>query len=142
MKALFKRLIPAAYASAMVAALAHIIFLTVLSGIIGFEFFYIGALTFSIVFVVSLPAGTLLLAMIGHFKPNLISSLLVFMVVAQGVAVALIMVLFESDLSKLPWEYACISVPTTFAAWYFSVYQVWKREARLAECRQDPDNFL
>ena len=124
MKQLLSRLLPAANLAAVVAALFHVLGVGVAAGSIGLESLAIAILTYLIAFVVAVPAGFALLAVVAAFGMGLVSSMLVFLTAAQLLTAALISTLFESELSDFPVQYALVSVPATIAAWYNSVYRV------------------
>ncbi len=121
-----KRLIPAANATSLVAALGHIIGIAIAGGI-GLELAYIAVLTYFVAFIVAVSVGAVLLIMVGFFRLNLLSSLLLFLIAVQSVAVGLEVYFFEIGLADISWQYGFISVPVTLTAWYFSVYHIWKQ---------------
>ena len=140
MKHLLFRLIPAANAAALVAAIVHVVSLALLSASTGsepvittffkyliFESIFIAALTYVLSLVVSIPIGAALLAVVGFFKLDLIPSLLLFLVTAEFAVVVLVTYLFEGTLADVPWQYTMIAIPPILTAWYFSVYYVWER---------------
>jgi hypothetical protein len=117
------RLVPAANAAAILAAVFHVLGVAVASGSIGIELLYVATLTYLITILVALPVGCALLLLVGYLRLGLLASLLVFLVVIQVVAALTITFLFESDLADLPMQYALVSVPATVAAWYFSAWR-------------------
>ena len=127
MKNHLNRLFPAANAAALVAALGHVIVVTIAARSIGLELIYIATLTYFVAFIVAVPVGALLLIFTGALKINPWLSLGLFFVVVQSLAVLLQMYFFEITLDDISWQYGLISIPVTFTAWYFSVYYVWKR---------------
>lgn len=128
MKTYLNRLIPAAHATALVAAVVHVISLGLASGGMGFEAVYIAFLTYIICFIAAILVGAVLLMMVGVFKLSLLPSLLPFLVAAQLAVIGITMYLFEFTFADIPWQYAVISIPPTLTAWYFSVYHVWKND--------------
>ena len=127
MKNHLNRLFPAANVAALVAALGHVIFVTIAARSIGLELIYIATLTYIVAFIVAVPVGALLLIFTGVLKLNPWLSLGLFFVVIQSMAVLLQMYFFEITLDNISWQYGLISIPVTLTAWYFSVYYVWKR---------------
>ena len=127
MKHYLKRLLPAANAMSLVAALGHAIAVAIAGGI-GLELVYIAVLTYFVAIVAAVPAGAVLLAIVGFFRINLVVSLLFFLVAVQSMAVWLEMYFFEIGLADISWQYGFISVPASLTAWYFSVYYVWKNQ--------------
>lgn len=126
MKKHLNRLIPAVHATAMMSAVVHVISLGLASGGMGLEAVYIVVLTYIICFVAAIVVGAILLAVVGVFRLNLLSSFLLFLTAVQLAVIIITMYLFEFAFEDIPWQYAVISIPPTITAWYFSVYHVWK----------------
>lgn len=127
MRKYLNRLMPAANATALVAAIAHVSTLAFASRGIGLEAVYIAVLTYMIGFIAALIVGAALLAIVGFFKLGLLSSLALFFIVIHSVAILIVVYLFESDFTQVPLQYGFISLPPTLTAWYCSVYFVWKK---------------
>ncbi|WP_157976562.1 hypothetical protein [Parahaliea mediterranea] len=127
LRRLFQRLLPAAIATSVFAALAHAVLVGIAARSIGLELAYIGSLSFFVALVVAVPGGAVLLAVVAAFKLKPLSSLLLFLVVIQGVAIGVEMLLFENSIADTSWQYGLISVPAAVVAWYRSVYEVHKR---------------
>lgn len=123
---LFHRLLPAALATSVFAALAHAALVAVAARSIGLELVYIAAVSFVAALVVALLGGATLLAAVVALKLKPAASLLLFLIVIQAIAVALEMYLFESGLRDISWEYALISIPASLIAWHQSVYYAYR----------------
>ena len=83
---LFQRLVPAALATSLFAALAHAALVAIAARSIGFELVLIASLSFIVAALVALPGGALLLAVVALLKLGLVSSFLLFFVLVQLVA--------------------------------------------------------
>ncbi|MCV0378080.1 hypothetical protein [Nitratireductor sp.] len=119
---LFHRLFPAAIATSIFAALAHAVLVGIAARSIGLELVYIAAVTF----VVALVGGAVLLAIVAALKLRPVSSLLLFLIVIQAIAIRLEMYLFEGSFSDISWQYGLISVPASVIAWHQSVYCAYR----------------
>ncbi len=119
---LFRRLFPAAIATSIFAALAHAVLVGIAARSIGLELAYIAAVTFVVALVVALVGGAVLLAIVAALKLRPVSSLLLFLIVIQAIAIRLEMYLFEGSFSDISWQYGLISVPASVIAWHQSVY--------------------
>lgn len=118
---LFHRLLPAALATSVFAALAHAALVAVAARSISLELAYIAAVSFVAALVVALVGGAVLLAAIVVLKLKPAASLLLFLIVVQAIAIALEMYLFESSFNDISWRYGFISVPASLIAWHQSV---------------------
>lgn len=125
---LFHRFLPAAFATAVFAALAHAVSVGGAAKSIGLELVYIAVLTFVVALVVAPIGGAVLLAIVSELKLRPLPALLLFLVAIQGVAIGLGMYFFESSFGDIPWQYGLISVPASLVAWYQSVYFVRKNK--------------
>lgn len=123
---MFSRLIPAAHATSVVAAIAHVVSLLVVSGPIGFEALGILVLTYVMTLAAAIPFGIALLAMVGLFKLGLKLSLVLFLIAAPLAVILVSTILFGYDPASIPLEYAYMAIPSALSAWYFSVYHAWK----------------
>lgn len=121
-----RRLIPASQAAAIVAAVVHVIAIAVRSGGIVLESIYIALITYMISVLITLPFGAVLLTLVGFFRLNLVISLTLFIATSLVAVIITTMYFFEAKLTDIPWQYALISIPSSLAAWYFSVYHVYK----------------
>lgn len=110
----------------MFAALAHAGLVAIAARSIGLELVYIATLSFAVALVVALLGGAVLLAIVVALRLRLISSLLLFLIVIQVIAIKLEMYFFESGLNDISWQYGLISVPASLIAWYRSVYYVYR----------------
>lgn len=126
-KPVFHRLLPAAFAASFFAALAHAGLVAIAARSIGLELVYIASLSFVVALVVAFLGGAVLLAAVAALKLKPVSSLLLFLIVVQGVAIMLEMFFFESGLDEISWQYGLISVPTALIAWHRSVYYVYTK---------------
>ncbi|ART81364.1 hypothetical protein CBP31_00880 [Oceanisphaera profunda] len=127
-KKLLGRLIPAANATALVAAISHVASLTYVTGYLGVEGMYVAFLTYLITFVVVIPFGAVLLGVVGLFNVGLTLSLGLFLIAAQFAVLAISTLLFGFEPKSIPLQYAYSSVPAALIAWYFSVYHVWRKD--------------
>lgn len=127
MTQLLHRLVPAAVTTAVFAALAHAVLVAIAARSVGLELLYIASLSFVVALLVALPGGAFLLAVVAVLRLTLVSSLLLFLTVIQGVAVGLEMYFFESGLNEISWRYGLISIPASLIAWHSSVFQVYKQ---------------
>lgn len=125
-QSLFHRLFPAAFATAIFAALAHAGLVAIAARSIGLELVYIASLSFIVALVVALLGGAALLAVVVAFKLKPVSSLLLFLIVIQVIAIRLEMYFFEGGFNEISWQYGLISVPASLIAWYRSVYYVYR----------------
>ncbi|WP_065383321.1 hypothetical protein [Hyphomonas sp. ND6WE1B] len=123
------RLWPAAVATAAFAALAHAVLVAIAARSIGLELVYIAGLSFVVALVVALIGGAVLLAIVRVLRFGLISSLLLFLVAVQAVAIWLQFYLFEfqNGWADISWQYGLISVPASLVAWHQSVFYFHKR---------------
>lgn len=126
LKSFYRRLFPAAINTAGFAALAHAALVAIAARSIGLELIYIATLSFVVVLVVALLVGSALLLVVGVFNLKLGSSLLLFVIAIQAVAIGLEMHFFEIGLNDISWQYGLITAPASLIAWYCSVYHVWK----------------
>ncbi|WP_321489124.1 hypothetical protein [uncultured Hyphomonas sp.] len=127
--ALLARLIPAAVTTAGFAAIAHAALVAVAARSIGMELVYIAGLSFVVALVVALIGGAVLLAIVRVLRLGLISSLLLFLVAVQAVAIWLQFYFFEfqNGWADISWQYGLISVPASLVAWHRSVFYNHKR---------------
>lgn len=125
----YRRLFPAAVMTAGFSALAHAALVAVAAGTVGLELVAIASLSFAVAIVVALAGGAVLLAIVGVLKLKPLSSLLLFFVAVQLVAIRLAIYLFElqDGWAEIPWQYGLISVPASLIAWHQSVYHVQRR---------------
>ncbi len=123
---LFKRLLPAAFATSVFVALAHALLVAIVARSIGLELVYTASISFAVVLVISLLGGATMLAVVGVHKLKPVASLLLFLIVIQAVAIGLEMYFFESGLNDISWQYAFISAPASLIAWHRSVYYARK----------------
>lgn len=128
MKEYLNRLIPAANATAIVAAVVHVVSLGLTVGGMGFEAVYIAVFTYIICLVAAIVVGGILLCVVERFKLGLLSALLLFLAVAQLAVIVITMYLFEFKFTNIPSQYFVISISPTITAWYFSVYYVRKNK--------------
>ncbi len=126
LKPFLSRLLPAALEAAGFAALAHAILVGIAARSIGAELLLIASLSFVVTFVVALPVGVVLLLLVWGFKIRPAASLLLFLVSIQLLSIGLEMHVFEIGVADISWQYAWISVPTAFVAWYRSVFHLLK----------------
>ena len=126
---LVRRLWPAAVATAAFAALAHAALVAVAARSFGLELAYIAVLSFVVALVVALIGGAVLLAIVRVLRLGLISSLLLFLIAVQAVAIWLEFYFFEfqNGWADISWQYGLISVPASLVAWHQSVFYNHKR---------------
>lgn len=128
-RALLARLIPAAVATAGFAAIAHAALVAVAARSIGLELVYIAGLSYVVALVVALTGGAVLLTIVKVLRLGIVSSLLLFLVAIQAVAIWLQFYFFEfqNGWADISWQYGLISVPASLLAWHQSVFYVHKR---------------
>ena len=126
---LFRRLWPAAVATAAFAALAHAALVAVAARSIGLELASIAVLSFIVALVVALIGGAVLFAIVRVLRLRLISSFLLFLITIQAVAIWLQFYFFEfqNGWADISWQYGLISVPASLVAWHQSVFCIHKR---------------
>ncbi len=125
---MLNRLLPAANAAALVAAVVHVFLLAVITGSLSIESTVIALMTYVIVVVVAIPFGVILLSVVGFFKIGLVLSLVLFQAAALMAVAMITMYLFEFKPAEIPWRYAYISAPSAITAWVFSVYHSWRKD--------------
>ena len=126
---LLSRLLPAAFATASFAALAHALMVGIAAQSVGLEIVYIASLSFLVALIVAVAGGALLLAITKALRLCPVSSLLLFLLSIQAVAIGLQFYLFEfqNGWGDISWQYGLISVPASLIAWHQSAFYVHKR---------------
>lgn len=125
---MFSRLVPAAHAAAIVAGVAHVATIAFVSGYVGLLGFGVIAMTYIFTFVAAVPFGLVLLTVIHLFRFGLIMSLVLFLVAAPLTVIALSTILFGFEPETIPLVYGFLAFPAVIAAWYYSVYNDWKKD--------------
>lgn len=121
---LLGRLFPAAFATALFAALAHATLVGIAARSIGLELVAIAALSFLVALIVAVAGGAVLLLIVGLLKLQRWPSLLLFVVAVQLIAIWLEFFFFEFEngWADISWQYGLISVPASLIAWHLSVH--------------------